>query len=594
VTPAQAYGHPDFVTDVPIQGPTDEGMRRLACCWARTRLPQKPACVDCEGPTPMWTRHSLCLGNRLTNSGLGESIALGGSPSWGFSLGLDPGAAPALAALGLPAPGQCATASGYTVAVDPDSGAAAFSSAFGDPTTVVPFAQLAGNLQQGTMQAVGTPADLSAWNAAFAALAQAQGQAPYAAPPASAAYPPPGVSPAYAPPVATATQPPDWHRAGWDRRRGEWERRRRWEWARRFGAQPAAPPGVYPQPGFAPALSPSLYSRPHPGFRPSWQPVHPVPSPQHPSYFARGYGAHALPTAHPAHAVFGGRTAVHPSFAAHAVHSSLAVHPSLTAAARHAAASGAPPAAARVPAAAAASTAAHVPVASPHAAAAAAGRPALTTTAASQPALTSAATSQSALTSAAHVPVASHPAAAAAAGHSASTALTHAATGRLHGPGDPDVGPHLSPDQLAWVQHTLTTLNERILGSSGSSCPTWADPTVHLPAALGCFQTWWNANLTGAGKPGKPLRTDGTLDEDTLCALETITVLHSADFPHRFPDPGGQFCSAPAPLAHAHGAGLVRHWKGLSTPAKVAVGAVAAAAVGGVALAVVRRKKGRR
>src|SRR5262249_31799998 len=34
-TPAQAYGSPDFVTDVPVQGPTDEGLRAQACWWVQ-------------------------------------------------------------------------------------------------------------------------------------------------------------------------------------------------------------------------------------------------------------------------------------------------------------------------------------------------------------------------------------------------------------------------------------------------------------------------------------------------------------------------------------------------------------------------------
>ena len=72
VTPAQAYGHPNFVDDVPIQGPTDEGMRRLACCYSRS-LPQKPPCVDCEGPLPMWTHQSLSI-PRGPFSGLGDAV----------------------------------------------------------------------------------------------------------------------------------------------------------------------------------------------------------------------------------------------------------------------------------------------------------------------------------------------------------------------------------------------------------------------------------------------------------------------------------------------------------------------------------------
>jgi len=601
VTPAQAYGHPDFVTDVPIQGPTDEGMRRLACCWTRTRIPvERPACVDCEGPTPMWTRHSLCLGNRLTNSGLGadESLALGGSPACGFSLGLDPGAPAALAALGLPGPGQCATASGYTVAVDPGTGAVALSSAFGDPTTVLPLWQLAGNLQQGTLQAQ-TGADLSAWNAAFAALAQAQGPVPAGGAPGPWA----GAAP-------SAPSGWDWRqRREWERRRREWEWRRR-EWEQRYGAQP----GFGPQPpspqaeAYAPQVSGPAYVPPGyvpPGWprdwhrRPEWQQrwrrewqrhpewqqrqrreweqrrfgTHLAPQRSHPGYhpsehaaFTRGYAPHYAPHAWPAaHPAFG-HPAVHPSVAA--LHPSIAaaVHPSIAAAVHPSVAAVHPSVAASV----------HPSVAAVHPSVAA------LVAAGVHPSVAAAAVHPSVAAAAVHPSAATH----------AST--PHAVTGRLHGPGDPDVTSSLSPDQRAWVQHTLTTLNDRILGSSGSSCPTWADPAVHLPAAVGCFQTWWNANLTGAGKPGKPLRKDGVLDEDSLCALKAVASLHADDFPHPFPDPSGQFCRAPAPVAHTHGAGALARWKRLSTPAQVGVGLAAAAVLGGVAVAVARHQRGRR
>ena len=48
-TPAQASGHQNFVTDVPVQGPTDEGIRAASCHFAAT-LPARPPCV--ERPLP--------------------------------------------------------------------------------------------------------------------------------------------------------------------------------------------------------------------------------------------------------------------------------------------------------------------------------------------------------------------------------------------------------------------------------------------------------------------------------------------------------------------------------------------------------------
>lgn len=59
MTPAQASGHSNFVTDHPIQGPTDEGIRVHDCLYVRNFLPARPSCVDCgDGVIPMWTRQT--------------------------------------------------------------------------------------------------------------------------------------------------------------------------------------------------------------------------------------------------------------------------------------------------------------------------------------------------------------------------------------------------------------------------------------------------------------------------------------------------------------------------------------------------------
>lgn len=87
-TPAQAYGHPDFVTDVPVQGPTDPGMRAGSCWWAQNRLPAQPHCVDCQEKgnvmVPGWSRSSMaCPGCGM----LGEAVSFGGGRARGFALG---------------------------------------------------------------------------------------------------------------------------------------------------------------------------------------------------------------------------------------------------------------------------------------------------------------------------------------------------------------------------------------------------------------------------------------------------------------------------------------------------------------------------
>ena len=80
MTPAQASGHPNFVTDVPVQGPTDEGVRAADCWFAQNRLPAKPACVDCNGPVPSWAR-TTGVGDLM------ETISFGGKGALGFALG---------------------------------------------------------------------------------------------------------------------------------------------------------------------------------------------------------------------------------------------------------------------------------------------------------------------------------------------------------------------------------------------------------------------------------------------------------------------------------------------------------------------------
>lgn len=80
MTPAQASGHPNFVTDWPVQGPTDEGLRKADCLFAQ-KLPA-PACVDCKGPIPMWALTT----SKGTTAGVGEPVSFGGRGALGFAL----------------------------------------------------------------------------------------------------------------------------------------------------------------------------------------------------------------------------------------------------------------------------------------------------------------------------------------------------------------------------------------------------------------------------------------------------------------------------------------------------------------------------
>lgn len=135
----------------------------------------------------------------------------------------------------------------------------------------------------------------------------------------------------------------------------------------------------------------------------------------------------------------------------------------------------------------------------------------------------------------------------------------------------PGIWPKLAPAESAWVLSTLTQLNALILKAGNKPCATWpADPTKAIPAAVACFQGWYNANV----KPG--LETDGTLDRKTLCALIDVSRQHAADFPTAYPgvvECGGLFTLS-------------------STLAKVGIGVAAVALVGGT-VAVVKAASGK-
>lgn len=146
----------------------------------------------------------------------------------------------------------------------------------------------------------------------------------------------------------------------------------------------------------------------------------------------------------------------------------------------------------------------------------------------------------------------------------------------LRGPNDPPVDKSLSIAQLAWVQNTLLTFGKN---GASSSCHTWADPTVNLAAAVGCFQAFFNQEK--GDLPTVSLRTDGLLDEDTLCSLIlAVKVEDPSSAP--FPDPQGQFCKPSTPLAAPH--------RGLSTTAKVGIFVAGAILGGGVYYTVARRR----
>jgi hypothetical protein len=139
----------------------------------------------------------------------------------------------------------------------------------------------------------------------------------------------------------------------------------------------------------------------------------------------------------------------------------------------------------------------------------------------------------------------------------------------------PGIWSKLSDAESHWIAATLIQLNTLILKAGNKPCVTWpadllkddASAVSKMPVAVACFQGWYNSNLS----PSRALRTDGTLDERTACALVVATGQHAGDFPT--PYPGVLKCG------------------GLSLYAKLGIGAGVAVAVGGAIAAVTAASK---
>ena len=150
----------------------------------------------------------------------------------------------------------------------------------------------------------------------------------------------------------------------------------------------------------------------------------------------------------------------------------------------------------------------------------------------------------------------------------------------LSAAGDPEIWTKLSTEQQTWIVATLTKLNDLIVKSTGTTCPTWG-PSI--TAAGGCFQGWYNANYLPLNPAAIQLRTDGVFDEDTLCAIILMAALNPPEFPTAFPDPAKRYCQVPAAALAAE------EKKKLSTGAMVGIGVAGIAVVGGIGYAVMRR-----
>lgn len=155
----------------------------------------------------------------------------------------------------------------------------------------------------------------------------------------------------------------------------------------------------------------------------------------------------------------------------------------------------------------------------------------------------------------------------------------------LQGPSDPDVFAGLTPAQKTWVQGSLVLLNTKVMQATGTTCPTWTDPGVNLANAVACFQAWYNANYGPTKAPSAALRTDGTLDADTLAAIQMIAGMHPADFNVPFPTSAATSASAPTSTAVTKA--------GMSTGMKIGVGVAGAAALSAIFYATKRTSRRR-
>jgi len=104
-----------------------------------------------------------------------------------------------------------------------------------------------------------------------------------------------------------------------------------------------------------------------------------------------------------------------------------------------------------------------------------------------------------------------------------------------------DIYNALSSDQRTWLASAMQTFEGARRDAGASACPEWPQTfqtVADFQAAVACTQAWINA-----GNPGL-LRTDGVMDESTLCAIQFEAYKMPPYAQNRFPDPSGKFCKS--------------------------------------------------
>lgn len=105
-----------------------------------------------------------------------------------------------------------------------------------------------------------------------------------------------------------------------------------------------------------------------------------------------------------------------------------------------------------------------------------------------------------------------------------------------------DIYAALSDEQRTWIVGAMQAFEDAIKSKGAGACPAWPQSfqtQADVKGAVQCTQAWIAAG-------GNAIRTDGVLDEETLCAIQYEAYKIPAFAQSRFPDPSGKFCKGMA------------------------------------------------
>ena len=150
------------------------------------------------------------------------------------------------------------------------------------------------------------------------------------------------------------------------------------------------------------------------------------------------------------------------------------------------------------------------------------------------------------------------------------------ALGDGYGLSGSDIFGALNDSQKTWLISVMQSLEGARRDAGTAACPQWPQTfqtSADFQAAVACTQAWLNAG-------GNSIRTDGVLDEQTLCAIIVEGYKMPIYAQNKFPDPSGTYCK---------GMQTTTTEKKSNTVYYVAGGIAAATIIGGIVLS--RRKR---